>query len=587
MSDPLPSGARAGDRLAEGQGKACKAAECLIDVLAEAGVPHIFGVVGGAVVPIVRATGGRRAQIVVARHEAGAALMADGYARASGGLGACVANSGPGTTNLIAGVACAYADSIPMVVLTGQAATKPCGKGTLPESGGEGVNSVDLLKGMTRYSAVVSRADLLLGMWQTALRAATGGRPGPVHLCLPADVQEQTVQVEGWTRPTLHRTKTHDREAIKQAAGRLLRARQPAILAGHGAVRSGAAEQIRGIAEMLDIPVATTAKGKGVFPEDHRLSLGPFGYSGSPLAQWYLLEGGADVLLAVGTSLSEWGTMGWDRRLQPSEALLHVDVDPYEIGRTYRATVPLVGDAKSVLTELSYEIRRLRGNIRPVAGREGRFEPPPERIRFRDAAAMESAAVPIKPQRLIRDLQDALPRDTLVFVDGGANRAWAIHYWQAFYPRTFFCATAKAATGYGVAAAIGGKFAAPDRVVVSIAGAGGFLKNGMEVSTAVRYHKQVIWIVLNPAGPGAAHHTLRTINLPALGAPYARVDCARVAEALGAQGISLREPGQINRELLGRIVEGGRPTVLDVETDPNEAEAFQGPLEGLGNVFDG
>ena len=178
-----------------------------------------------------------------------------------------------------------------------------------------------------------------------------------------------------------HRPRAYDRAAIKQAALHLLRARRPAILAGHGAILSEAADEIRTVAEMLEIPVATTPKGKGAFPEDHRLSVGPFGYSGSPLAQWHLLESGVDVLLAVGTSLSEWGTLGWDRRLQPSEALLHVDIDPYEIGKNYQVTVPVIGDAKSGLTELSYEIRRQqqrylhfrRGNghhARPPTARE-------------------------------------------------------------------------------------------------------------------------------------------------------------------------------------------------------------------------
>ena len=227
------------------------------------------------------------------------------------------------------------------------------------------------------------------------------------------------------------------------------------------------AEELRAIAETLEIPVATTPKGKGVFPEDHVLSLGPFGYSGSPLAQWHLLESGVDVLLAVGTSLSEWGTLGWDRRLQPSEALLHVDVDPYEVGKNYRVTVPVIGYAKSGLTELMYEIRRLQQRYLHWR-RPSKLEPPADRPRFLNAHKMDSNAVPIKPQRLMRDLQDALPRDALVFVDGGANRSWTIHYWRSLYPRTFFCATGMASMGFGVAGAIGGKFAAPDRVVVSI-----------------------------------------------------------------------------------------------------------------------
>jgi acetolactate synthase-1/2/3 large subunit len=414
---------------------------------------------------------------------------------------------------------------------------------------------------------------------------ALGGRPGPVHLSLPADVQERPIERPGRLTPAVHPTRTYDRAAIKQAALHLLRARRPAILVGHGAILSDASDEIRAVAEMLEIPVATTPKGKGAFPEDHRLSLGPFGYSGSPLAQWHLLESGVDVLLAVGTSLSEWGTLGWDRRLQPSEALLHVDIDPYEIGKNYRVTVPLIGDAKSGLTELCYEIRRQQQRYLHWRRGTAKIEPPPDRPRFLNVATMDSNAVPIKPQRLMRDLQEALPRDTLVFVDGGANRSWTIHYWQSLYPRTFFCATGMASMGFGVAGAIGGKFAAPDRVVLAITGDGGFLMNGMEVSTAVHYGKQVIWVVLNDGGYGIVYHALRKLKLPDVATRYPRVDCAKVAEGLGAQAFRIREPGEINRELIGRILESGRPTVLDVEIDPDEVAPFAGRVETLTDYF--
>src|SRR5262245_12842306 len=172
----------------------CKAAEYLVDALADAGVKHVFGVIGGPVFPFFTATVGRRAQIVMAKHEAGAAFMADGYARASGGLGACVGTSGPGATNLITGVAGAYADSVPIIVLTGQVATKSFGRGALQESSSEGIDIVDVFKQVTRYSTLAFRADRLPAIWHKALRMAIGGRPGPVHLSLPADVQEQSVQ---------------------------------------------------------------------------------------------------------------------------------------------------------------------------------------------------------------------------------------------------------------------------------------------------------------------------------------------------------------------------------------------------------
>ena len=564
-----------------------KAAEYLIDALADAGVRYIFGVIGGTVFPFFTATIGRRAEIVMTKHEAGAAFMADGYARASGGLGACVSTSGPGATNLITGVAAAFADSIPIAVFTGQVATKSFGRGALQESSSEGIDIVDVFKQVTRYSSLVFRADRLPAIWHKALRIALSGRPGPVHLSLPPDVQEQLIEKPTKVAPTINRLRTFDRAAIKKAALHLLRARRPAILAGHGSILSGASDEIRAIAETLDIPVATTPKGKGTFPEDHRLSLGPFGYSGSPLAEWYLLESGVDVLLAVGTSLSEWGTLGWNRHLQPSEALLQIDIDPYEVGKNYTATVPLIGDAKAGLTELSYEIRRQQQRYLHWRRGNGKLEPPSDRPRFLNAASMHSEAVPIKPQRLMRDLQESVPRDALVFVDGGANRSWAIHYWQSLHPRTFFCATGMASMGFGVAGAIGGKFAAPDRVVISICGDGGFLMNGMEVSTAVHYRKQVIWVVLNDAGYGMARHALRMLGLPDVATRYPRVDCARVAEGLGAQAFHIREPGQINPGFMQAIVESGLPTVLDVEIDPDEMAPFGGRLETLDSYFGG
>ncbi len=590
MADPTTRLTAAGSKI-NGDGRShapageCKAAEYLIEALADAGVRHLFGVIGGAVVPIFTATVGRRTQIVMAKHEAGAAFMADGYARVSGGIGACVATSGPGATNLLTGVASAYADSIPMIVLTGQVATKSFGKGAFQESSSEGVDIVDVFKRVTRYSTLAFRADRLPDVWHKALRTALGGRPGPVHLSLPADVQEQKLSTLSVPTVKIHRTQNYDRAAIKQTALYLLRARRPAILAGHGAILSDAADEIKTLAELLEIPVATTPKGKGVFPEDHQLSLGPFGYSGSPLAQWYLLESGVDVLLAVGTSLNEWGTLGWDRRLQPSEALIQVDIDPYEIGKNYQVTVPVIGDAKAGLTELCYEIRRQRQRYLHFRKGNGKIEPPPDRPRFLNAAAMDSNSAPIKPQRLMRDLQEALPRDALVFVDGGANRAWAIHYWQSFYPRTFFCATGMASMGFGVAAAVGGKFAAPDRVVVAIIGDGGFLMNGMEVSTAVHYGKQVIWVVLNDAGYGMAHHALRLLKQPDVATRYPRVDCAKVAEGLGAQAFRIREPGEINKALIGRILESHRPTLLDVEIDPDEVAPFGSRINTLGDAL--
>ena len=563
-----------GDGTSAGPAADCKVAEYLVDALADAGVRHIFGVIGGSVLPTFVATLGSRTQLVMAKHEAGAAFMADGYARVRGGLGACIATSGPGATNLITGVASAYADSIPIVVLTGQVATKSFGKGAFQESSSEGIDIVDVFKGMTRYSTLLFRGDRLPDVWHKAMRMALGGRPGPVHLSVPADVQEQSIMIPPRTVAPVSPGHAHDRAAIKQAALHLLRARRPVILAGHGAILSNASDEIRAVAEMLEIPVATTPKGKGAFPEDHRLSVGPFGYSGSPLAQWHLLESGMDVLLAVGTSLSEWGTLGWDRRLQPSEALLHFDIDPYEIGKNYPVTVPVIGDAKSGLTELCYEIRRQQQRYLHWRRGNGKLAPPPERPRIpgrRGDGLGRGAHQASAP--------DEGPAGGAASGRSGVRRRWGEpvvgHPLLADPLPTDLLLRDR----HGVDGLRGG---GRDRREVRGSRPGrrlhrrgwGFLMNGMEVSTAVHYGKQVIWVVLNDGGYGMAHHALRHAEATRRGHALSACRLRESGGRSGGSGIpnprARRDQPRADREIL----ESGRPTLLDVEIDPDEVAPF-------------
>ncbi|MBI2371667.1 MAG: thiamine pyrophosphate-binding protein [Deltaproteobacteria bacterium] len=332
----------------EGEGvMKTQAVNFLVEYLANLGVTHIFGIPGGPLTPFYMAVyNGRKIEPILTKHELGAAFMADGYARVRGGIGVCCGTTGPGSTNLITGVASAYADSVPLLVLTGQVATKAFGKGASQESTEETVDIVEMFRKITRYSALVMRGDKLPEMLHRAMSHALGGRTGPVHLNVPCDTMFHEVEYGfAQLRTPIVRTRTFDRESIKQAVVALLRASRPGVLLGHGTVLSDACYEARLIAEMLSIPVATTPKAKGAFPEDHKLSLGVFGFSGHPAAEKYLLENGLDVLLAVGTSFNEWGSLSWDRRLQPRESLLHVDIDPAQIGRNYPSKVPLIGDA--------------------------------------------------------------------------------------------------------------------------------------------------------------------------------------------------------------------------------------------------
>lgn len=583
--------AQNGKSMATGNGvqrKRMRAAEFIIRYLERLGVKQIFGVSGGTISPLYNAMAESDIRDVLTKHEAGAAFMADGYARVSGKLGVCMATAGPGATNLITGVTSAFADSIPMLVMTGQVSTEYFGRGASQESSPEGADIVQMFKHVTRYSGLAFKASKVPELLRKALTHALHGRKGPVHLSLPADVLRDEIDgVPELERRLPSPSAVFDRDAIRNAATWLLRAKHPAMLIGHGCVLANACQEARRLAELFRIPVATTPKAKGALPEDHVLSLGCFGFSGSPLADGYMLSGKVDVLLAVGTSFNEWATQGWKKEMTPTQALLQIDIDPREIGKNYPAAVPLVGDAKTVLVELLYEIQRQRSWIVPQGN--GHFEELAElRERLgmmKKPEMMKSEALPLKPQRLMADLRSSLPPDALVFVDGGANRSWATHYFRALAPQTFFSATGMASMGYGVAAAVGAKFAAPDQIVVSIVGDGGFLMNGMEVATAVAYHKPVIWVVMNDGRYGMIYHGRRILGYPTISSEYPMCDVAKVAEGLGARGIRIFEPGEIHPGLIREIVDGGVPTVLDVRIDPEEVPVIAERVSSLKRGF--
>jgi len=516
--------------------------------------------------------------------------MACGYARVSGKLGVCMGTAGPGCTNLMTGVASAYGDSIPVLVLTGQVSTSTFGKGAAQESSSEGIDAVAMFKPLTKYSAMVFKGAMLPEMIRRALRYALSGRKGPVHLNLPLDVMREEIEFDlrkvdtyrGWSQP-------FDRESVKRASTYLLQAERPAMLLGNGTLTSNAAEEAKTIAEMLNIPVITTPKAKSAFPSDHPLSLGPFGFASSLLAEKYL-AGGIDILLTVGTGFTELATQAWDKRLLPRKALLQIDIDPYQIGKNYPVTVGLVGDTKAVLTEMYYEIKRQTKNIHdfkpnmPMGGY----------MRFKDFSQvyldeekMNSDAIPLKPQRLMKDLRESLPRDAIVFLDIGSSLTWALHYFPVYYPNTFIYGLGFAPVGYGVGSVIGGKFAAPDKPVVAIVGDGGFLMNGMEVATAVNYNMPVIWVILNDAQLGMVYHGQRMASdAHVVVSKFKRVDFFKIAEGLGAKGIRIDKPGEINRNMMDDIIASGKPTVLDVVIDSEEPPPMKSRVAALEEIYD-
>ncbi|PIU20486.1 MAG: thiamine pyrophosphate-binding protein [Elusimicrobia bacterium CG08_land_8_20_14_0_20_59_10] len=548
----------------------------LVEYLKGEGVTHVFGIPGGALAPFYEAVfelGGITP--VLAKHEGGAAFMADGYARASGRLGVCCSTTGPGATNLVTGVACACADSVPLLVLTAQVSTASFGKGAFQESTCHSVDIVDMFKAVTKSSVMVPSAAKTGDIVKAALRTALSGRKGPVHINFPMDLMKQAVS-SCLVPPAKYRVAASqfDRGAVIGASRELIRAKKPAILAGNGVNMSGAHEELRKLAERLGIPVATSPAGKGALPEDHPLSLGVFGFGASLHAEKYLLSENVDVLLVVGTSLGEASTCGWNPGLAPGRALIQIDIDPGEISKNYPADHAILGDAGAALRELNFQVER---DLRAAA----ELEPGPPRAlaefkkfnpRYISPEKMYSQAVPLKPQRVIKELQEVLPADTVLFVDAGTSVFWAFHYFSANKPGNFFVNTGFFSMGHGTAACIGAKLARPGQPVVALVGDGSFAMNGMEVHTAAAGGIPVVWVVLNNGGYGMIYHGEKAL----FGDKFTtsifgkRLDIAGIAKGLGALAFRAQRPGEV-KDRVAEALASGRPAVVEVAVDLYEA----------------
>jgi acetolactate synthase-1/2/3 large subunit len=555
-----------------------EAPQRMVDVflryLEEEGVTHVFGIPGGLLHPLMAAIEARDGlSLVVTKHEEGAAFMADGYARTTGRLAVCAGTSGPGATNLVTGVACAYADGVPMLVVTGQAASHALGKGAAQETAREDIDIVDMFRPITKYSAMVTSAASLAHHLRRALRKALTGRRGPVHLNVPVDLWERGAE-EDWFNPQTYRpeTRAFDRLAVGRAADALLAARYPVLLVGSGVAAAQAEEHLRGLAELLPARVATTPRAKGVFPEDDPLSLGILGNAGHRDARDTILGDEVDVLFTVGASLGETATFQWSPRILPSRALIQLDVDADRIGRNYPVDIPLVGDAQAILVELVYHLhRRIREGTCPASC--WRRHPALARghERYDDAEARISECIPMTPQRWRMDLQEVLPEDAIVFSDIGAHMLFNMHHLCIGRRQRFFINLGFGSMGHGTVAPIGAALASPDRPVFALVGDGCFAMNGMELITAAEHQVPVLWIVESNNMHAITWHCSKLLSrgTPMRAALYKRpLEVAALARAMGLQGRVVDQPGQIQpavRELL-RI---GGPGVIEVRVDPS------------------
>ncbi len=547
------------------------AADIIVKYLEQEGVEYLFGVPGGHLLPLYDAIY-RSGSIkpVLTKHESGAAFMACGYALTSGKIGVCCGTVGPGATNMVTGVAAAYVDSIPILALTAQVGTTAIGKGALQEGAGIGrtISQVGLFDKATKLSIMEVRGRNLPGTLRGALRVAQTERPGPVHIDLPADVQGEVINDEVLP-PEAYRPVTRptpSREQVQSIARHLLSAKKAAILAGAGAAGTGQDGSLLKLAERLQIPVATTLRGKGVFPEDHPLALGCVGLYGSRPANSYL-RSDVDVLLALGTSFHEFTTHCWDEAFRPTRALIHVDVDATEIGKNYPVTVGVVADAaqvvQAVLTELGEADRVADPGNPDIAKLKQDSE-------YLAEASMRSDSLPIKPQRLMAELRSALPRETLFFGDIGNTVTWAERYLPTYPEGRLLVLSGLAAMGSGTAACIGAQLGRPAGRTVCICGDGDFLMHGMEVATAADYGIPVIWLVMKDERLGMVYD-IQTVSYQGrhIAADLGPTDFVSLARALGASGYRANTPDEV-RAVIGDVLQQSGPAVIEVPIDSQE-----------------
>lgn len=590
-------------------------ADLLVAYLEQMEIEYIFGIPGGAIEPLFNAMarsqrrGGLR--FILARNEAGAAFMADGYARETGKIGVCCATSGPGSTNLITGVACAYDNNIPILVITAQPALPTFGKQPLQESACTGVNILGMLQHCTHYNSLISHPQQFEHKLITALQFAIRDS-GPVHLSVPVDVFRalNTRSIPSYDLQALLRPSSLvDEEALATLSKMLIEAHHIVLLVG--ACCGEAIGSILQFAEICGALVVTTPDGKGLVNSHHPLFRGVFGFAGHALAEAVLSDQSVDLIMAIGTGMGEWNSGGWSDSLLNAR-LVHIDDSEAHLARTPMARFHMRGRILSIFNRLVHQMHsnrqigkhkyeRLLSARKPYGSRlvMDTLLAAPEKY--------ESRVVPILPQRLMCELGHLFPPTTRFIADTGNSTAWAIHYLHLVADRRMGerrlgsggIARAPgrrksdggwlrvvmnfAPMGWAIGAAIGTAAANPRVPVVCITGDGSFLMNGQEISVAVAEKQSVIFVVLNDRALGMVKHGQRLAGAEQIGCDLPATDFAALARAMGAVGHTIRTSEDLQNLDIAAMCTRRGPTLLDVLIDAREVPPMNVRMRVLAN----
>ncbi|MES2951854.1 MAG: thiamine pyrophosphate-binding protein [Pseudomonadota bacterium] len=581
-------------------------ADLIVAYIEQLGVEYVFGVPGGAIEPLYNALarsarrGGPRH--VLARHEAGAAFMADGYARETGKIGICCATSGPGATNLLTGVACAYDNGVPMLAITGQPALPSFGKRALQESACTGVNTLGMFRHCTRYDTLVSHADQMESKLVNALMRASKAPRGPSHLSIPVDILRsplESMEPSYNLSSLLHRPALVDDALVRALCEEIKQAPRIVILIGGGHSCGESIEAIIKLAEMTESCFVTSPDGKGLVNTRHRLYRGVFGFAGHHTAD-RVLQDDPDLILAIGTSLGEWTSGAWSNALL-NQRLVHIDSSEDHLLRSPMARLHVRGRIRSVcerLIELLAEAKM--SNVSPIG-----LKNPDYMLHERDKFVSNES--PIKPQRLMRELSRLCPSRTRFFADAGNSTAWAIHYLQPHDRRVArqhdYAARNEggkrrkgdagwlrvlmdfAPMGWAIGAAIGCARGNPLCPVVCITGDGSYLMNGQEISVAAVEQLTVVFVILNDSALGMVKHGQRLAGAEPTAFELPTVDFRMQAESMGIPGHIIRSPEDMEALDMQAIFSRKGPTLLDVRIDGEEVPPMSLRMKTLGSVL--
>ena len=550
--------------------------EAIIESLKNMGVKTIFGYPGGQTIPFYDMLYDADIDHILVRHEQAAAHAADGYARASGNVGVCLATSGPGATNLVTGIGTAYMDSSPIVAITGQVPTHLIGNDAFQEA-----DIVGITMPIVKHSYQPKNPDLIPSIIKSSFEIASTGRPGPVLIDVPKEVQEgeltgfddSLIETPGYN-PTIK----GNIKQIKKAYEFIKQAKRPMILAGAGVIISNACCELKELAETINAPVMTSLLGNGAFDEPNDLALGMLGMHGRKVSNDYINE--SDLLIAVGIRFSDRTTGRLDSFL-PDTKVIHIDIDPAEIGKNVDVDLPIVGDAKNILSSLNKILKDYKASSEVnewtdmIKQRKMELLP---RVTYDD--------VPLKPQSVIKEISEVLTPESILTTDVGQNQMWAAHFYDTQKPRKFISSGGLGTMGFGFPAAIGAKVACPDDAVVSINGDGGFLMVCQELATVREYDIPVIAIVFENRTLGMVYQCQSLLynerhSQTLLGNSP---DFVKLAESFGVNAQRITKPGE-TKEALSNAIKDNEPILLNIVIDSEEALPMLPPGAGIDEMI--